>query len=180
MGQRRRRVGYANHVVKAGAARFDGRRVMSSVVGYDGREVLETIRGDGLQAVPRFSGQPRSPRRRCPQRVLSEFILAEFYLQLRNPAIFPQPLSAPAAVQVIQIYRHHPRWRIFGYPADSLAAQEALWQHAAAPQFACHRLFDTRTALSLCQHGVSEFATANVKDFQDFGFTRAWNPLTPG
>ena len=111
---------------------------------------------------------------------LSEFILAEFYLQLRNPAIFPEPLAAPAAAQVIQIYRHHPRWRILGYPADSLAAHEALWQHAAAPQFARRRLFDTRTALSLRQHGVTEFATANVKDFQDFGFTRVWNPLTSG
>ena len=26
-------------------------------------------------------------------------------------------------------------------------------------------------------HGVTEFATANVKDFQGFGFTRVWNPL---
>lgn len=109
---------------------------------------------------------------------LSEFILAELYLQLRNPAIFPQPLAAAAAVQVIQTYRHHPRWRILGYPVDSLASHEALWQQAATPQFARRRLFDTRTALSLRQHGVTEFATANVKDFEGLGFTRVWNPLT--
>jgi len=46
-------------------------------------------------------------------------------------------------------------------------------------QFARRRLFDTRTALSLRHHGVTEFATANVKDFGDFGFTRVWNPLLP-
>lgn len=109
---------------------------------------------------------------------LSEFILAEFYLQLRNPAIFPEPLAAAPAAHVIQAYRHHPRWRILGCPADSLAAHEALWQHAAAPQFARRRLFDARTALGLRQHGVTEFATANVQDFEGFGFTRVWNPLT--
>ncbi|MEN9840361.1 MAG: ribonuclease VapC24 [Verrucomicrobiota bacterium] len=108
---------------------------------------------------------------------LSEFSLAEFYLHLRNPAVVAIPLTAPAATAVIQAYRHHPRWRILGYPPDSLAAHEALWQHSAAPQFARRRLFDTRTALTLRHHGVTEFATANVKDFEGFGFTRVWNPL---
>jgi len=36
---------------------------------------------------------------------------------------------------------------------------------------------DARTAISLQLHGVTEFATANVKDFQAFGFSRVWNPL---
>jgi toxin-antitoxin system PIN domain toxin len=109
--------------------------------------------------------------------VLSEFTLAEFYLHLRNPAILAQPLSAPAAVAVIQAYRHHPCWHILGYPPDSPAAHETLWAHAATAHFARRRLFDARTAISLRHHGVTEFATANVKDFQDFGFTRVWNPL---
>lgn len=109
---------------------------------------------------------------------LSEFILAEFYLQLRNPAIFPEPLAAAPAAHVIQAYRHHPRWRILGYPVDSLAAHEALWQHAAHPPFARRRLCDARTALGLRQPGVTEFATATVTDFEGFGFTRVWNPLT--
>jgi len=26
-------------------------------------------------------------------------------------------------------------------------------------------------------HGVTEFATANVKDFEGFGFARVWNPI---
>jgi toxin-antitoxin system PIN domain toxin len=112
-----------------------------------------------------------------PEVVLSEFTLAEFYLHLRNPAILAQPLSAPAAVAVIQAYRHHPHWSIIGYPNDSITAHETLWAYAASEQFARRRLFDARTAISLRHNGVTEFATANVKDFQDFGFTRVWNPL---
>lgn len=108
---------------------------------------------------------------------LSEFILAELYLHLRNPAVLAQPLDAPAAVAVVQSYRRHPRWRILGYPFDSLAAHEALWTHAARPDFARRRLFDARTAIALRHNGVTEFATANVKDFEDFGFARVWNPL---
>lgn len=108
---------------------------------------------------------------------LSEFTLAEFYLHLRNPAVLDRPLDAPAAAAIVQEYRRHPRWRILGFPSDSLAVHETLWTHAARPNFARRRLFDARTAVSLRQHGVTEFATANVKDFGDYGFARVWNPL---
>jgi len=108
---------------------------------------------------------------------LSEFILAEFYLLLRNPAILPRSLSAAVATRVIQDYRRHPRWRILGYPRDTVAAHDALWTLAATSDFPRRRLFDARTAISLQLHGVTEFATANVKDFQAFGFSRVWNPL---
>lgn len=109
---------------------------------------------------------------------VSEFILAELYLLLRNPAVLPNPLTASGATQVIQAYRHHPRWRVLGYPVDSLAAHEALWALAARTGFARRRLIDARTAIALRQQGVTEWATANVKDFQGFGFARVWNPLT--
>ena len=55
---------------------------------------------------------------------------------------------------------------------------DAVWRHAATPAFARRRIFDTRLALTLRHHGVAEFATANVKDFRDFGFNRVWNPLS--
>jgi predicted nucleic acid-binding protein len=38
---------------------------------------------------------------------------------------------------------------------------------------------DARLALTLRHHGVTEFATSNVKDFEGFGFNRVWNPLVP-
>lgn len=108
---------------------------------------------------------------------LSEFVLTEFYLLLRNPAVLKKPLSAPEAVQVIQSYRQHPRWKVFGFPPTSRELHAELWQQAATPGIARRRIYDTRTALSLRAFGVTEFATANLKDFEGFGFTKLWNPL---
>lgn len=108
---------------------------------------------------------------------LSEFILAEFYLLLRNPAVLVHPLSAEEAVSVIQVYRRHPRFKVFGFPPVSRELHSELWQRAAEPKFARRRIYNARTALSLRAFGVDEFATANVKDFQEFGFKNVWNPL---
>jgi hypothetical protein len=33
--------------------------------------------------------------------------------------------------------------------------------------------------LTLRQCGVTHFATANVKDFEGWGFEKVWNPLIP-
>lgn len=111
---------------------------------------------------------------------LSEFVLTEFYLLLRNPVVLAQPLSAPEAAGVVQSYRRHPRWKIFGFPPSSRDLHNDLWQLAATPGFASRRIYDTRTALSLRAFGVTEFATANVKDFGEFGFVKVWNPLLRG
>ena len=110
---------------------------------------------------------------------LSEFVLTELYLLLRNPAVHTRPLTAPDAVAVIQSYRRHPRWKIFGFPPTSRELHADLWQDAATPGIARRRIYDTRTALSLRAFGVTEFATANVKDFEEFGFKKVWNPLKP-
>lgn len=109
---------------------------------------------------------------------ISEFILTEFYLLLRNPAVLSQPLTAPEAVAVIQSYRRHPRWKTLGFPPTSRELHAELWQQVAVPDFSRRRIYDTRTALSLRAFGVTEFATANVRDFGDFGFERVWNPLS--
>jgi hypothetical protein len=50
---------------------------------------------------------------------------------------------------------------------------------AAKSGFAFRRIIDIRLARTLLHHGVTEFATANVKDFARVGFERVWNPLTP-
>jgi toxin-antitoxin system PIN domain toxin len=108
---------------------------------------------------------------------ISEFILAEFYVLLRNPAVLKQPLGAADAAAVVQVYRRHPRWRLLGFPMESLPMHEKLWQEASKEGFAFRRIYDVRTALSLLSHGVTEFATANQKDFTGIGFRRVWNPL---
>ena len=108
---------------------------------------------------------------------ISEFVLAEFYGLLRNPAVLKQPLGASDAAAVVQVYRRHPRWRLIGFPSESLPLHERLWQTAGNADFAFRRLYDVRTALSLLAQGVTEFATANIKDFTGLGFRRVWNPL---
>jgi len=109
--------------------------------------------------------------------LLSEFILTEFYVLLRNPALLTKPLTSADAVEVIQTYRRHPLWQIAGIPNKSRELHDSLWEAAAQSQFARRRIYDARTALSLISLGIEEFATANTKDFQDFGFKRVWNPL---
>ena len=52
-----------------------------------------------------------------------------------------------------------------------------MWEHANEADFAFRRIIDARLALTLRHHGVTEFATTNVKDFEGFGFRRVWNPL---
>ena len=110
---------------------------------------------------------------------ISELILAEFYVLLRNPAVLKHPLPADEAVEVIQTYRRHPRWRLIGFPIESRPLHDTLWQKARSKDFAFRKLYDTRSALTMTSQGVTQFATANVKDFQGLGFRKVWNPLTP-
>jgi toxin-antitoxin system PIN domain toxin len=110
-----------------------------------------------------------------PGVVIAELVLVEFYLALRNPAIMSEPLAAAAAVAECRWFRTHPRWALAG----EAAVMDTVWQDAAQPDFARRRIIDARLARTLLAHGVTEFATANVKDFQDFGFARVWNPLAP-
>ncbi len=108
---------------------------------------------------------------------ISEFLLAEFYGLLRNPAVLKHPLDAAEAVEVIQAYRRHPRWRLLGFPVESRSLHDALWEKARENGFAFRRLYDARSALTMMAQGVTEFATVNVRDYEGLGFRRVWNPL---
>jgi toxin-antitoxin system PIN domain toxin len=108
---------------------------------------------------------------------ISEFILAELYGLLRNSAVLKHPLDADEAVEVIQTYRSHPRWRLIGFPVESRPLHDALWQKARRKEFAFRRLYDARSALTMTAQGVTEFATVNVKDYEGFGFRKVWNPI---
>ena len=103
--------------------------------------------------------------------------IAEFYRLLRNPAVLKHPLPADEAVEIIQTYRTHPRWRLIGFPTESRPLHDTLWQEARAKDFAFRKLYDTRSALTMTAQGVTEFATANVKDFEGLGFRKVWNPI---
>jgi toxin-antitoxin system PIN domain toxin len=107
------------------------------------------------------------------QVVIAEMVLVELYLALRNPAILAPPLDAPAAAAECQFLRAHPHWALAEY-ADVM---EAVWRDAAMGGFARRRIIDVRLARTLIAHGVTDFATANERDFQNLGFARVWNPL---
>lgn len=112
----------------------------------------------------------------CGQRedvVLCELVLVEVYLVLRSPAVLPRPLSAEQAAEMCLTYRRNPRWRL----AECAPVMDDVWGKAGDPGFARRGIIDARLALTLRRHGVDEFATANVKDFGDFGFRRVWDPL---
>ena len=109
---------------------------------------------------------------------LSEFVLLELYVLLRNPAVAVRPFGAAAAAETCLSFRRHPRWQVLGFPLDSAAFHEVFWPKLATPDFARRRTYDWRMALTLLRQGVDEFATVNTKDFQGFGFRRVWNPLT--
>ena len=105
--------------------------------------------------------------------VVCELMLVELYLKLRNEKIFSRPMTAPQAAAHCQGYRRNPRWRVI----ENGPVMEAVWRMAAVDNFAFRRIIDARLATTLRHSGVTDFATANVKDFQGFGFNRVWNPL---
>lgn len=107
------------------------------------------------------------------EMAICELVLVELYLLLRNPAVVGKPLSAEDAARLCQALRANPRWRL----VENAPVMDAVWQHAGHTPFARRRIIDVRLALTLQHHGVTEFATANIGDFQNLGFLRVWNPL---
>ncbi len=108
---------------------------------------------------------------------LCELVLVELYGLLRNPTVSRRPQSSAEAARVIQQFRSHPRWLVLDSPGPQSDVMKRLWELAARADFPYRRVYDARLALTLRHHGVTEFATGNVKDFQGFGFKRVWNPL---
>ncbi len=109
--------------------------------------------------------------------MVSEFVLAELYGLLRNQAVMTNPQFPSEAGATCQVFRMNPRWQTVALPLDAREFHDRLWERLADPNLARRRACDIRIGLSLIAHGVDEFATANVRDFQDLGFKRVWNPL---
>ena len=109
---------------------------------------------------------------------LCELVLVELYGLLRNPTVSKHPLNGTEAARVIHQFRSHPYWLILDYPGPQSGVMNRLWELAAKSDFPYGKVYDARLALTLRHHGVTEFATRNIKDFQGFGFKRVWNPLT--
>jgi len=108
--------------------------------------------------------------------VLCELVMVEIYMQLRNPAIFRKPYSPQEASDYCSSLVKETGWRHIDYHP---AVSSKLWKWATTAKSGIREIIDARLALTLRHHGVTRFATANVKHFQDFGFTDVWNPLLP-
>jgi toxin-antitoxin system PIN domain toxin len=104
--------------------------------------------------------------------VISDLVLVELYLHLRNPVVMRSPLSPMEATSTVRSF--------LGFPsvtrAEAAPVMDKVWEWAAKPRFARRRIIDLRLALTLQHHGVTRFATANVKDFQGVGFEKVWDP----
>ncbi len=108
-----------------------------------------------------------------PNVAIAELVMVEFYLALRNPAVFSPPLNAEEAVAECEIFRRHPRWAI----VENARVMDGVWKEAARPGFPRRGIIDARLAKTLQAHRVTDFATANTRDFLNLGFKRVWNPL---
>jgi len=111
---------------------------------------------------------------------LCELVLTEVYTLLRNAAICAKPLSAAAAVALIENLRGNPAWLVLDHPGPGL--MDKVWEVARQTESArrtesAQRIYDIRLALTLRHAGVRSFATANIRDFRSFGFEKVWNPL---
>ena len=106
--------------------------------------------------------------------VLCELNLIELYMALRNPAVFSKPLSAVKAHDYCSMFRNNHRWQIVDYVPE---VAMPLWEWSRNTKSGFRRIIDARIALTLLHHGVTDFATANSKDFKEFGFSRVWNPV---
>ena len=109
-----------------------------------------------------------------PRLALSELVLVELYVLLRNPVILRHPLSAKDTVDVIQTYRANRHWYII---ESAEGIMNDVWRLAGASDFPRRRIFDARLAQTLRRHGVNELATRNVDDFEGLGLERVWDPI---
>jgi len=104
---------------------------------------------------------------------VSELVFLELYVSLRNPAIFPRPLSAAKAAGVIQALRSNPHWKILNSRSDTW---DQVWSVASQTDFPRHAIFDPRLAYSLAADGVTQFATRNLRDFHRFNTFEVFDP----
>lgn len=105
--------------------------------------------------------------------VISELVLVELYLLIRNPTVFPHPYDAPGAAAACQSFRTNPSWQI----VECRPVMKRVWHHASRPGFPRRRIIDLRLAYTLHAAGVDTFATRNVSDFTDLELFHVFDPL---
>lgn len=105
---------------------------------------------------------------------LSELVLMELYVLVRNPVVCRRPLGPREAVRLVEQLRTSSRWRLLDAPEGLMAD---VWSRAGDPGFGRRRILDARLAISLVRQGVTHFATRNVADFRGCGFETVYDPV---
>lgn len=133
-----------------------------------------------------YAANPASPHHESARRffeneaggkerfLLCGLVLVELYMQVRNPAVFKIPKTAREAAIFCDALRLNPAWEFGDYEPD---AAKPLWNWAARTKTGFRHIIDARLAFTLRHHGVTHFATINVKHFDGFGFEKVWNPI---
>lgn len=133
-----------------------------------------------------YAANPDSPWHAAAQRFFEEqatsgarfllcgLVLVEIYMQLRNPNVFKKPKTAREATAFCDALRANPAWEFGDYEPE---VAKPLWKWAARTTTGFRHIIDARLAFTLRHHGVTHFATANVKHFEDFGFERVWSSV---
>ena len=145
---------------------------MRVVTAIDTNVLLYALNADAPECAPARAFL--EARAADPDTVLSELVLVELYVLLRNPKVLSRPLDAPAAAATIRRFRQHPAWQVVDHDP---AVMDDVWRTAATAGFPRTRIFDVRFALGLVRRGVTHLATRNVRDFADLGFTSVFDPL---
>jgi predicted nucleic acid-binding protein len=104
---------------------------------------------------------------------IADYVLVELYVLLRNPAVMAKSISSKQARDLVTAY-----WSIPNVlRVENSNIMNEVWRLAGERDFARRRVFYARLGLTLRHAGVTQFATANVKDFEGLGFEKVWNPL---
>lgn len=107
--------------------------------------------------------------------IIADQVWFELYRLLRNPTVLAKPLSAEDAANIIHWYQNKTGWLHCAWEHRMMPELSRYWQDNTFP---ARRSFDLILALTLKNHGVTEFNTRNSKDFLDFNFFRVINPLS--
>lgn len=105
---------------------------------------------------------------------LSELVLMDLYLLVRNPEVCRRPLGPREAVNLVEQLRTSSQWRLLDAPEGLMAE---VWTRAADPGFGQRRISDARLAVSLVRQGARRFATRDLAGFSGFGFDEVFDPL---
>jgi uncharacterized protein len=143
------------------------------MIGIDTNILLYSLNPSSKFHVPavQFLNQCLGDRTR--HIAIADYVLVELYNNLRNQVVMRHPLTPRKATEIVKSY-----WQFQNVSRIEYApVMDKVWEYASGTQFARRRIFDVRLALTLQYHGVDEFVTANVKDFEQLGFRSVWNPV---